>query len=106
MREGTIKVREALPTGTALDSITDKEIQEALWHYYYDVGKAVTYLLNTYSKAEKKAEPKKKKGGPIFFIASEVMFSQASERAPPSLADLEDLARSVSRCRYQLGRLG
>ncbi|RDW85578.1 hypothetical protein BP5796_03903 [Coleophoma crateriformis] len=93
MREGTIKVREALPTGTALDSITDKEIQEALWHYYYDVGKSVTYLLNTYSKAAKKAEPKKKKGRSSYLIASGVMFSQAGEGALGSLADLEDLAR-------------
>lgn len=41
MREGTIKVREAL--GTAFQ-VSDKEIQETLWHYYYDVGKSVVYL--------------------------------------------------------------
>ena len=41
MRHGTIKVRAALgPTFAA----TDTEIQEALWHYYYDVPKSVTYL--------------------------------------------------------------
>ncbi len=41
MREGIIKVRAALgPTFPA----TDKEIEEALWHYYYDVSKSVTYL--------------------------------------------------------------
>ena len=26
-------------------SITDKEIEDSLWHYYYDVDKAVNYLL-------------------------------------------------------------
>jgi len=41
MRLGTIKVREAL--GSAIP-VSDKEIQETLWHYYYDVGKSVVYL--------------------------------------------------------------
>jgi elongation factor 1 alpha-like protein len=40
LRLGTLKVREALAGVSASDS----EIQEALWHYYYDVGKSVTYL--------------------------------------------------------------
>ena len=40
LRLGTLKVREAL----AGFPLTDREIQEALWHYYYDVGKSVTYL--------------------------------------------------------------
>lgn len=41
MRIGTIKVREALGSGI---TVSDAQIQEALWHYYYDVGKSVTYL--------------------------------------------------------------
>lgn len=41
MRIGTANVREALGTDV---SVTDAQIQEALWHYYYDVGKSVTYL--------------------------------------------------------------
>jgi hypothetical protein len=41
LREGTVKVRAAL--GSAF-SATDGEIQEALWHYYYDVAKSVAYL--------------------------------------------------------------
>jgi len=41
LRLGTVKVREAL--GPSFPT-TDDEIQEALWHYYYDVGKSVTYL--------------------------------------------------------------
>ncbi|KAI1626008.1 elongation factor EF-1 alpha subunit [Exophiala viscosa] len=43
MRLGAIKVREAL--GSAIP-VSDKEIQETLWHYYYDVGKSVVYLKN------------------------------------------------------------
>ncbi|OAP54839.1 translation elongation factor Tu [Fonsecaea erecta] len=43
MQQGTSNVRAAL--GPAFPA-TDSEIQEALWHYYYDVGKSVTYLKN------------------------------------------------------------
>jgi len=42
MRIGTDKVRAAL--GDVSDFVTDEAIQEALWHYYYDVAKSVTYL--------------------------------------------------------------
>jgi hypothetical protein len=42
MRIGTESVRAAL--GDASDFVTDDAIQEALWHYYYDVAKSVTYL--------------------------------------------------------------
>ncbi|KAK5013870.1 hypothetical protein LTR60_003638 [Cryomyces antarcticus] len=41
MREGTTKVRDALGPGS---SVSDKEIQDALWHYYYDVAKSVSFL--------------------------------------------------------------
>lgn len=41
MQQGTIKIKEAL--GSAI-SVSDAEIQESLWHYYFDVGKSVTYL--------------------------------------------------------------
>jgi elongation factor 1 alpha-like protein len=40
MRIGTAKVREALGSTSA----SDQEIQEALWHYYYDVAQSVSYL--------------------------------------------------------------
>jgi len=41
MRNGTVQVRETLgPDFPA----TDDEIQEALWHYYYDVAKSVSYI--------------------------------------------------------------
>ncbi|KAF1349734.1 P-loop containing nucleoside triphosphate hydrolase protein [Delphinella strobiligena] len=45
MRVGTINVREALGAEQQ-GFFTDAQIQEALWHYYYDVGKSVTYLKN------------------------------------------------------------
>ena len=60
MRIGTTRVREAL--GDASDFTSDEQIQEALWHYYYDVGKCVTYLKNKLGAAEPKQEaPKQEK---------------------------------------------
>ncbi|KAJ4530736.1 hypothetical protein HRR80_009043 [Exophiala dermatitidis] len=61
MREGTIKVREALGSFPA----TDEEIQDSLWHYYYDVAKTVSYLKNKQKSAsgpakKQKDEPKSK----------------------------------------------
>lgn len=56
MRVGTIAIRAELPPQGS--HITDKQIQEALWHYYYDIEKSVGYLVSTYisgPKAQKKA---------------------------------------------------
>ena len=54
MRAGTIRVREAL--GDKSDFTSDEQIQEALWHYYYDVGKSVSYLKNRLGVGEVKTE--------------------------------------------------
>ena len=43
LRLGTIKVRDILSEGAG---ITDKEIEDSLWHYYYDIDKTVNYLLS------------------------------------------------------------
>lgn len=70
MRQGTIAVRDAL--GDDVPGITEKDIQEALWHYYYDLDKSVNYLLQ---KSMPKEEKKKKtKGGSLFlpFITIEL----------------------------------
>lgn len=61
MRTGTIAVREAL--GDGVPGVTDKDIQEALWHYYYDVEKSVNYLIQ--SRMPKEEKKKKVKGGQI-----------------------------------------
>ncbi|KAB5583115.1 hypothetical protein GE09DRAFT_1077654 [Coniochaeta sp. 2T2.1] len=58
MEQGTIDVRTAL--GVEADKVTTAQIQEALWHYYFDVDKSVTYLLTKFiapppPKAAKKA---------------------------------------------------
>lgn len=59
MRVGTIAVRAELPATAT--HITDKQIQEALWHYYYDIEKSVGYLMSTYV-AKKEKQKKKSKG--------------------------------------------
>ncbi|KAI9873272.1 MAG: Hsp70 suppressor, GTPase facilitates ribosomal subunit dissociation [Pleopsidium flavum] len=43
LRDGTIKVRDALGSDIV---VTDKEIQDSLWHYYYDIGKTITWILS------------------------------------------------------------
>lgn len=45
LRVGTVQARNTL--GQDFASITDKEIQDALWHYYYDISKSVSYLKST-----------------------------------------------------------
>lgn len=64
MRLGTIAVREAL--GSDVPGITDYNIQEALWHYYYDVEKSVNYLLQSRIPKQEVTKKKKAKGGSIF----------------------------------------
>ena len=62
MRLGTIRVRELLH-GENAATVTDKQIQEALWHYYYDVDKSVAYITSTYIDKAAKASKKKKPAG-------------------------------------------
>ena len=67
MRQGTIDVRAALPPTAS--HVTDKQIQESLWHYYYDVEKTVKYLVSSIEKAQKpakKANGGKAQGGLLF----------------------------------------
>ncbi|KAI1106555.1 hypothetical protein F4804DRAFT_300379 [Jackrogersella minutella] len=54
MDAGTVQVQTAL--GTELSKVTTQQIQEALWHYYYDVDKSISYLKSKFI-----APPQKKK---------------------------------------------
>ena len=47
LRQGTTKVREAL--GPDYSAVSNKQIEEALWNYYYDVAKSVSYLKSEQS---------------------------------------------------------
>ncbi|KAL9112100.1 MAG: hypothetical protein Q9227_003477 [Pyrenula ochraceoflavens] len=45
LRQGAVDVRHGL--GPDFD-VPDKEIEEVLWYYYYDVGKSITYLKSVF----------------------------------------------------------
>ncbi|KAL7946497.1 hypothetical protein V8C42DRAFT_320815 [Trichoderma barbatum] len=57
MQTGTAEVRKAL--GAEASKVTAAQIQEALWHYYYDIDKSVTYLTKTFIAPAPKPAPKK-----------------------------------------------
>ena len=42
MQEGLKQVRAAIGPDLA---VGDQEIKDALWHYYYDVAKSVSWIL-------------------------------------------------------------
>jgi len=47
MRDGVAAVREILGgEGTEGAAVTNKEIEESLWYYYFDVEKTIAYLLS------------------------------------------------------------
>lgn len=43
LRTGTVEVRNVLGDDVP---VTNKEIEDSLWHYYYDIDKTVKYLLS------------------------------------------------------------
>lgn len=45
LQHGAVEVRGVLGPEVG---VSDQEIEEALWHYYYDVEKSVNYLLSMY----------------------------------------------------------
>ncbi|KAI5253684.1 hypothetical protein E4T42_02805 [Aureobasidium subglaciale] len=97
LRIGTESVREAL--GDDFASVTDAAIQEALWHYYYDVAKSVTYLKN--QSAPQQAQPKKQKQVSKFDQAATSAAQKPVEiKAPPHTAlssELDYFARDEPR---------
>ncbi|KAI6760743.1 hypothetical protein HG530_009603 [Fusarium avenaceum] len=70
MDEGTAEVRRAL--GTEADKVTKSQIEEALWHYYYDIDKSVTYLMKTFIAPAPKPVKKAPEGMSVcYFSASQ-----------------------------------
>jgi elongation factor 1 alpha-like protein len=53
MNQGTIDVQAAL--GVEASKVTIAQIEEALWHYYYDVDKSVAYLTAKFINPPPKA---------------------------------------------------
>ncbi|KAK6706073.1 hypothetical protein SNK05_009945 [Fusarium graminearum] len=68
MDQGTAEVRAAL--GTEANKVTTTQIEEALWHYYYDVDKSVTYLIKTFIAPAPKPAKKTPEGMSVSFSAS------------------------------------
>ncbi|KAI8186658.1 HBS1-like protein [Colletotrichum sp. SAR 10_65] len=62
MAEGTQFVRSSL--GSDADKVTTQQIQDALWHYFYDIEKSVSYLKKKFIDPPPKQEPKKTKDVP------------------------------------------
>lgn len=57
MNKGTADVRKAL--GSDANKVTTKQIEDALWHYYYDVEKSVAFLQKSFVSSTPKPTPKK-----------------------------------------------
>ncbi|KAF2275483.1 uncharacterized protein EI97DRAFT_502040 [Westerdykella ornata] len=83
LRQGTIMVKEALGSSV---SVSDSQIQEALWHYYFDVGKSVTYLKNKHGPA--KTIPASKPKAPSRFdqAASSAALLQTKGQGEPPIS--------------------
>ncbi|KAH8722048.1 hypothetical protein BGZ61DRAFT_447903 [Ilyonectria robusta] len=80
MTQGTTEVLRAL--GSEANKVTTEQIQEALWHYYYDLDKSVTYLMKTYI-APPPPKPVTKKApegtsSAVFLSASQRLFVQGN----------------------------
>jgi elongation factor 1 alpha-like protein len=73
MRQGVADVKAAL--GVEASKVTTKQIEEALYYYYYDVDKTVTYLMTKFiapppSKAAKPSQKAKPPGKHISCLLS------------------------------------
>lgn len=75
MRVGTIAIRAELPQTAT--HITEKQIQEALWNYYYDIEQSVGHLISTYGRAPK--APKKEIAKP----AKKIEANGKAGKGPP-----------------------
>lgn len=87
MRQGTIEVKAALDDSI---SISDKEIEEALWHYFYDITKSVTYLKNKHAPMPTKvaAQKKSKQVSRFDRAANSAMNTQVQNASGPSPDDI------------------
>ncbi|KJZ69340.1 hypothetical protein HIM_11262 [Hirsutella minnesotensis 3608] len=68
MSKGTADVKTAL--GSDASKVSTKQIEEALWHYYYDVDKSVAYLKKSFAPPIAKPTVKKTPDGQEFLAKS------------------------------------
>ncbi|ETS78074.1 hypothetical protein PFICI_10136 [Pestalotiopsis fici W106-1] len=80
MEACTAEIRSIL--GPQASKVTTAQIQEALWHYYYDVDKSVTYLITKFIDPP---APKAAKSAPVKTKDPDVMAPRRSNRS--SFAD-------------------
>lgn len=73
MSQGTADVQKAL--GDDANKVTAKQIQDALWHYFYDIEKSVSYLKKTYIAPPPKPAPKKAPEGMSTAVSFPAAFS-------------------------------
>lgn len=62
MNDAVVEVLQRLAEKS--EKVTPKQIQDALWHYYYDIDKTVGYLDRTYINPPEKPKPKPKPKAP------------------------------------------
>lgn len=82
LRKGTEDVRDVL--GVDATKVSTEQIQEALWHYYYDVDKTVAYLRRKFIAPPPKAEPKNPKESKslsVFSLVHSPSAARGAERA-------------------------
>lgn len=89
MAEGTAEVTALL--GPGADKVTIQQIQDALWHYYYDVDKTVAYLIGKFvdptpkPAAKPKAQTKPTEG---MYISPSPTYIDPTQPTGVSKADL------------------
>lgn len=77
-------------------SATTKQIEDALWHYYWDVGKSVAYLKNSKTpQPPKQQEGKKEK--------PKSKFDEAAEQSAVIAGECHFLFASETRSAWRVG---
>lgn len=91
MTQGTIDVRATL--GPASSKVTTAQIEEALWHYYYDIDKTVAYLVSKFvapptpPPKQQKASPSSN-GKPLSFLFDSLSATVDNSRDGPYTSEL------------------
>jgi elongation factor 1 alpha-like protein len=83
MEQGKAAVQAALASSAS--KVTTAQIEEALWHYYYDVDKTVAYLISKFIDPPKKTPKAVSESNGKPFIP----FSQFPSGENPSSPSLE-----------------
>ncbi|KAK2074732.1 hypothetical protein P8C59_008916 [Phyllachora maydis] len=91
LAEGTIQVKSAL--GVAVSKVTTAQIEEALWHYYFDVDKSVAYLVSKFiAPAPKATKPPQKAN---VHAAGKTTTDSAAKKKPLSTDAISDNVKAL-----------